>query len=168
MVFHWSLSDNKSPQILGTLLNILADFNNAVVFMVCTRPLISKSSSFFYQSFSDCTKRTYWYHRHTHAQQFFQLPSKVQVFLLLFASFKLYSMVTRYSVLQVLFFCWLLQGLVVWPRLGDPFISGNPRDVCASHSAEQILGCAYTICSYSQILISCTDTRGSPCLPNCV
>ena len=32
MVSHWSLSDSKSPQISGTLLNILADLNNAVVF----------------------------------------------------------------------------------------------------------------------------------------
>ena len=27
-------------------------------------------------------------------------------------------------------FCWLLQGLVVWPRLSDPFISQNPRTSC--------------------------------------
>ena len=44
MVFHWSLSDNKSHQVSRTLLSILADFNNAVVWMVSTRPLISKSS----------------------------------------------------------------------------------------------------------------------------
>ena len=31
MVFHWSLSDSKSPQISRTLLSILADLNNAVV-----------------------------------------------------------------------------------------------------------------------------------------
>ena len=45
MVFHWSLSDNKSPQVSRTLLSILADFNTAVVWMVSTRPIISKSSS---------------------------------------------------------------------------------------------------------------------------
>ena len=48
MVFHWSLSDNKSPQVDKTLLSILADFNNIVAWVVSTRPLISKSSSFFY------------------------------------------------------------------------------------------------------------------------
>ena len=26
-------------------------------------------------------------------------------------------------------FCWLLLGLVVWPRLGDPFVSQNPKRV---------------------------------------
>ena len=45
MDFHWSLSDNKSPQVFRTLLSILADFSNTVVWMVFTHPLISKSSS---------------------------------------------------------------------------------------------------------------------------
>ena len=45
MVFHWSLSDSKSPQVYRTLLSILDDLNNAVVWMVSTHPLISKSSS---------------------------------------------------------------------------------------------------------------------------
>ena len=47
MVFHWSLSDSKSPQVSRTLLSILAVFNNAVVWMVSTRPPTSKSSSPF-------------------------------------------------------------------------------------------------------------------------
>ena len=38
MVFHWSLSDSKSPQVSRTLFNILAVLNNAVVWMVSTRP----------------------------------------------------------------------------------------------------------------------------------
>ena len=47
MVFHWSLSDSKSPQVSRTLLSILAVFNNAVVWMVSSRPPTSKSSSPF-------------------------------------------------------------------------------------------------------------------------
>ena len=31
MVFHWSLNDNKLPQVSMTFLSILADLNNAVV-----------------------------------------------------------------------------------------------------------------------------------------
>ena len=46
MVSHWSLSESKSPQISRTLC-ILADRNNAVVWMISTRHLISKSSSPF-------------------------------------------------------------------------------------------------------------------------
>ena len=47
MVFYWSLSNSKSPQVSRTLLNILADHNNPVVWMVSSLPLISKSSSPF-------------------------------------------------------------------------------------------------------------------------
>ena len=47
IVFHWSLSDSKSPQISRTLLSILADLNNVVVLMVFTRPFIFKSPSPF-------------------------------------------------------------------------------------------------------------------------
>ena len=45
MVFHWSLSDSKSLQVSKTSLSILADLNKVVVWMVSTRPIISKSSS---------------------------------------------------------------------------------------------------------------------------
>ena len=47
MFFHWSLSDCKSPQVSRTLLSILAVLNNAVVWMVSTRPPTSKSSNPF-------------------------------------------------------------------------------------------------------------------------
>ena len=44
MVFHWSLSDSKSPQVSRTLLSTLADLNIAVVLKVLACPLISMSS----------------------------------------------------------------------------------------------------------------------------
>ena len=47
MVFHWSLSDSKSPQVSRTLLSILAVLNNAVFWMVSTRLPTSKSSNHF-------------------------------------------------------------------------------------------------------------------------
>ena len=47
MVFHWGLRDSKYPQVSRTLFSILAGFNNVVIWMVSTRPLISKSSSLF-------------------------------------------------------------------------------------------------------------------------
>ena len=43
MVFHWSLSDSKSPQVSRTRLRILAVLSNAVVWIVSTRPPTSKS-----------------------------------------------------------------------------------------------------------------------------
>ena len=47
MGFHWSPSERKSPQISRTLISILADLNNTVVWVVSIRLLISKSSSPF-------------------------------------------------------------------------------------------------------------------------
>ena len=45
MVYHWSLTGNKSHQVSRTLLRILANLNNAVVWMVPSCLVISKSSS---------------------------------------------------------------------------------------------------------------------------
>ena len=44
IVFHWSLSDSKSPQASRTFLSILAVLSNAVIWIVSTRLLTSKSS----------------------------------------------------------------------------------------------------------------------------
>ena len=102
---------------------------------------------------------------------FFQFPSRVLVIILLFVFFQFHSVVSRNSKVHNLasshfLFCWLLPGLVVWPRLGDLFVSQNPRGFCTSHSPGQILGCAYTICSYRQTSIFCTIPNGTPCPPN--
>ena len=47
MVFHWSLSNSKFPQVSRTLLSIPAILNNVVVWMVSIRTPTSKSSSPF-------------------------------------------------------------------------------------------------------------------------
>ena len=47
MVFHWSLSDSKFPQVSRTFLSILAVLCNAVVWMLSTFPPTSESSSPF-------------------------------------------------------------------------------------------------------------------------
>ena len=80
-------------------------------------------------------------------------PRYLSFFLLSFY-FTLWSARTAKSTIrQLLFFCccWLSQGLVVWPKLGDLYICQNPREICASHFPGQIPGCAYTICSCGQI-----------------
>ena len=58
MAFHWSLSDSNSLQISRTLLSILVDLNNAVVWMVYSCRLTSNSSSLFSKS-GDCSNFTY-------------------------------------------------------------------------------------------------------------
>ena len=50
MVFHWSLSESKSPLVSSTFLSILAILNNVLVWMLSTRPRISKSASAFSNS----------------------------------------------------------------------------------------------------------------------
>ena len=47
MVFHWCLSDSKSPHVSRTLLSILAVLSNAVIWIVSTHPPTSKSSRHF-------------------------------------------------------------------------------------------------------------------------
>ena len=56
--------------------------------------------------------------------------------------------------------------LVVWPRLGDPFVSQNLRRIRMCHSPERIMGCAYTICSHGHTSIFCTIPSGSRCPPS--
>ena len=90
---------SKSPVVSGTLLSILAVLNNVVVWMVSTRPLISKSSSLFNNSLVTVSKApitigiivTLMFH------SFFQFPSKFQVLILLFIFFQFYSVVSRNS-----------------------------------------------------------------------
>ena len=47
VAFHWGLSDSKNPQDSRTYLTILTDVNNALVWIVSARILISKFSSPF-------------------------------------------------------------------------------------------------------------------------
>ena len=98
MVSRWNLIDGKSPQVSWTLLSILADLNNAVVSMVSTRPLISKSTH-------PCTNPLVTVPSApitigitvTFMFQSFKFPRNVQVIILLFAFFQFYSVVSRNS-----------------------------------------------------------------------
>ena len=44
MVSNWILTDNKYPKVSRTLLSILANLNNVIIWMVFTFPLIYKFS----------------------------------------------------------------------------------------------------------------------------
>ena len=157
MVFHWALSDCKSPQVFRTLLSILTVLNIAVVCMVSTRPPTSKSSSPFNNLFTVPKAPitigiivTFMVH------SFFQFPSKTQVLILLFTFFQFYSVVSQDSKVNnfanFLFFLLLIiirSGLLTkirWPVC----MSKSRRSLWVSFLG-QMLGCAYTICSYGQI-----------------
>ena len=104
MVFHWSLSDSKSPQVSKALLSILGVFNNAVDWMVSIRPPTSKSSSPFSNPLVTVPNApitigiivTFMFH------SFFQFPSKVEVLILLFTFFQFYSLVFWPSIIIII------------------------------------------------------------------
>ena len=157
MVFHWSLSDSKSPQVSWTLLSILAVLNNAVIWIVSTRPSTSKSTSPFYNPFVTVLRApitigtiiTFMFH------SFFQFSNKVAVLILLFTFFQFYSVVSRDGKINnfanSLFCCLLLLSLFLWPRLGDPCVCQSPIGVYVCHFLEQVQGCAYIISWCGQI-----------------
>ena len=126
MVFHWSLSDSKSPQVSRTLLGILANLNNSVAWMIST-PFISKSSSLCTNSLVAVTSTPIT----------IGITFMLHGFLSYLARYRYlspFSLSLSPKVRQVHFFLFLLSlGLVVWPRLDDPFASQNLREVCASH-----------------------------------
>ena len=151
MVSHWSLNDSKSPKVSRTLLRIQADLSNAPLVLLFPSPLVHVSILLWlYQE----------YQLQLESQSLscsivffnFQLRSWYLSFFSLSFNFTECSTGTAKSTIpQVLFFYWLLHGLVIWLRLGDLFVSQNPWGVCVSHFPRQILGCTYTICLYGQI-----------------
>ena len=174
MVSHRSLCDSKSHQLYRILLCILADLTNAVVWMVSTRPLISKSSSPSNNPLVTVPKApitigiivTFLSH------SFFNSLARSRYlsffFFFFFVFFQFYSVASWESkvhnsasslfsfffVCFFFFFCLhvsLLQDQVFWLRLGDPFVSQNPWGIFVSRSPGQILGYRYTISSYVQI-----------------
>ena len=145
MVFRRSLSDRKSPQVSRTRLNILTNLKNAVLCMLSSYPPISKSSSPCSNPLVTVPSAPITFGI-TFMVLFFQYSCKVWVFISLFAFFQFYLVVSRNGKVhnwQILYFCQLSIGLVIWLRLGDPFVSQNPREVCASHFLGR---CAYNIC----------------------
>ena len=117
----------KSQQVSMTLLSIPVVLNNVVVWIVSTRPPIFKSSSPFNN------------------------PSvtvpRAPITIGMIITFMFQAATAKPTILQVFFFCWLLESLVFCLRLSDLFVFQSPIGaVC--HSLGQMLGCVYTICSY--------------------
>ena len=108
MVSHWSLSDHKSPQVSRTLPSILSNHNKAVVWMVSSRPIISKS----------CTNPLVTVQLVTPSLSYSTVfynslaRSRYSSVFSLSLNFILWSAGTAKSIIrQVLFFfCWLLFG----------------------------------------------------------
>ena len=145
MVFHWTLSASKSPQVSRTLLGIPAVLNNAVVWMVSTRPPTSKSSSPYHSPILTVPNApitigmivTFMFH-----SSFNSLArSRYLSFFSLSLSFILWSPGTARSTILRVFFLFFFFF----------FVCQSPIEVCECHSLGQLLSCAHTICSYGQI-----------------
>ena len=103
MVFQKSLIDNKSLQVSRILPSILADFNNAVVWMISICVLIANSSSPYTNPMVTVPSApstigitvTFMFHSFCLFFCFFQFPSNVQVLISLFAFLQFYSVVGR-------------------------------------------------------------------------
>ena len=155
-VFHCSLSDSKSPQVSRNLFSILPVLNNVVVWIVSARPLIPKSSSPLNNHLvtvpraliTICIIVTFMFHNFLN----FLARSKYLSFFSLSFNFILWSLGTRKStILQVLFFLLIIIILVFCPKLIDLCVGQNHIGVYVCDSPRQMLGYAYTICSYAQI-----------------
>ena len=107
-----------------------------------------------YQFFGDCSEHTdyNWYHRFIVCFLNSLTKSKYLFFFSLSFIFtvacrdsKVYYSAGSLSLsffffFFFFFFFWLSLGLVVWPRLGDLFVSQNPRELNTSHSPGLVLG----------------------------
>ena len=151
MIVHWSLTENKSPQVSKTLHSIL---NNAVDWIVSTCLPNSKSYSPFNNPLVTIPKApitigiivTFMFH------SFFQFPSKADVLILLFTFSQFYSVVSRDSQvhnLQIFYF--FVDYYSGWISGRDSFTMPKSHGSFVCHFLGQMLGCAYTICSYGQI-----------------
>ena len=98
MVFYQSLSDSKFLQVSMTLLGILADLNDVLVWMVSAYPLIFNSSSPLTKLLGTVptvpitigTTATFMFHVHV-----FYFSGKIQVVVSLFIFFDIHSVVLQ-------------------------------------------------------------------------
>ena len=172
MVFHWSLSVSKSPQVSRTVLSILTDLNNAVVWIVSVRPPISKSSRPFNNPLvivpnapiTIGTIVTFMFH------SFFNslARSKFLSFFSLSFRFILWSAGTAKSTILQIFFLLLINmrsGLLAWIRWTVRTLKSH-RSLCVSFSWTGAGLCIYHLFVWLRIEISCTFLSGPPCRPS--
>ena len=149
MVFHWSLSDSKSPQVSMTRLRILAVLGNAVVWIVSTRPPTSKSSRPFNNPFVTVTNApitigtivTFIFH------SFFNSPARSRYVSFFSLSFRfiLWSAGTAKStILKILFLLLIIMrsGLLAGIRWSVCMLKSH-RSLCESFSRTGAGLCIY-------------------------
>ena len=169
MVFHWSLSDSKSPQVSKTLLSILAVLNNAVVWMVSTRPPTSKSSSPFSNPLVTVPNApiTIGIIVTCMFYSFFNSLARSRYLSLFSHSFRfiLWSAGTvKSTILQVLFFLLIIikYGLLAGIRWSVCMLKSH-RSLCVAFSRTGAGLCIYHLLIWSNLS---TFPNESPCRPS--
>ena len=173
MVFHWSLSDSKFSQVTRTLLSILTDLNNVVIWMVSTRPLISKSSSPFMNPLVTVSRELitiainviFMFHSFFNSQQGRGIYPSFHFLSILLCGRAGHQSSQFWKFSFFIYF--ILFFFIRFSRLGEICMSKSQRSLWG-HSPEKTVDCVYTICSYDQISISCSIPSGSLCLPSLV
>ena len=155
-----------SPQVSRTHLSILADLNNIRGLVISIPPLISIFTGVFSNPFGTFTNApsitiitvTVMFY------SFLSSLAKSVNFLAFFHNYSIICWNNKIHQISCFFFSWFALSLVIWPELGDPFVSQNPIDfMCLIFL---ILASTYTICKYNQIFISCIIPMGSPFPPS--
>ena len=144
MVFHWSLSDSKSPQVSRILLSILIVLINAVVWMVTT----SKSSRLFNNSLVTVPKTPIingiivtMFHF------FFSIPWQGRGTYPFFTFFQFYSVVSRDSKVNnfenSLFYLIIIRSGLLAEIRWSVCMSKSQRSLCVSFSRTDAGLCTY-------------------------
>ena len=134
MVFYWSLSDSKSPQVSRTRLSILAVLSNAVVWIVSTRPPTSKSSrpfnnplvtvpnapitigtivTFIFHSFFNSLARSRYLSFLSHSFRFYYYYYIILYYIILYYYSKISRSVERFAFFEFIYFV-LTYALYIW------------------------------------------------------
>ena len=157
MVFHWSLSESKSPQVSRTRLRILAVLSNAVIWIVSTRPPTSKSSrpfnnplvivpkapitigiivTFMFHSFFNSLARSRYLSFFAHSFRFIRWSAGI----------------AKSTILQVLFFLLIIirKGLLAGIRWSVCMLKSH-RSLCESFSRTGAGLCIYHLLVWSNL-----------------
>ena len=156
MVFHWSLTDSKSPQVSWTLLNILAVLNNAVDWMVSIPPT-SMSAIPFNNPLVTVQKATitiniivtFMFH------SFFNPLARLRYLSFFSHSFRFILWSTRTAkstILKVLFLLLVIircsfLAVITW----SVCMSKSHRSLCASFSRTDFGLCIYQLLVWSNL-----------------
>ena len=179
---HWCSSLEGNFQVPCLFINLSVTVPRASITIDIIVSFMFHSFCYFqviqslYKSFADCTKSTNynWCYRHFHVPQLFKFPSKLEVLMPLFTFFQFHSVVCWDSKVHnsVSFFFVVVvvfDYYKFWSSGQDlvtHFYLKIPKAFVCFILFGQILGCAYTICSYVQTSTSCTIPSESPSPPN--